>query len=389
MKKAFCSLIGALLASLILFGCGQRIPSEGSVQTEPETTESDEVKMDTANEADLTEDDLTIIRQDFSRSTEQGVLLAELYYDLVQLPETTEAYRKINASIQEDYQAFVNEVESPDFQQYIDNAEKSREEYGENWGNYFHTCEASVTTCEDGILSLRYGEAWYMGGVSNRNARGLSFDLKTGEPITLDSIAQTLPENADFFGYIKSHIFWTMTEESKIDSLTLDSLQTLQLKDLAFYLEDKELMIYINTYQLACGAAGSFPVETGLFVDQPQGEIQSVEGNRWYGLYPAEDGSVRLPIVDLSNDGHFMTGGAYYRSDAGVMIEGTYEIESGLHEIVYFEGTTESDGTYSTSGTYELIRIGDSIQLLQLGDDMFYKNSPHFTVWTLRTEVPM
>ena len=91
VKKAFCSLIGALLASLILFGCGQRIPSEGSVQTEPETTESDEVKMDTANEADLTEDDLTIIRQDFSRTTEQGVLLAELYYDLVQLPETTEA----------------------------------------------------------------------------------------------------------------------------------------------------------------------------------------------------------------------------------------------------------------------------------------------------------
>lgn len=391
LKKRRLLVIVALAMVMALFsGCGHRNTiddgsAEDAGEKGQETTETAEVVA-----KELSESDLIITRQDYSRKDEQGELLAEVYYDLVQLPETSDAYIRINTFLQSDYQKFLDSIEDPDFQQYLEGAEDSRAAYsGDDWWNYFDTFTVSVTTCEDNILSVCYVQEWYMGGVANRNAYGLSFDLKTGDPITLDSIAQTVQENADFLGYIKSHIYWTMIEESKIDASTMDYFPDLQLDDLTFYLEDKELVVYINTYQLASGAVGSFAVPTGLFVDQPQGTIDVIDGQTWYGLYPAEDGSIRMPIINLEESGTYSTWGAYYRSDAGVMIDGTYEIEHAARDIIYFHGTTPSDGTYSTEGAYEIIRIGDSIQLLQLGDDILYKNDPLFGVWTLRTEVPM
>ena len=390
MKKRMISFAAALILILsLLAGCGQReAPGDGSgslgndveqATAEPEKTE----------EKALSEDDLIITRKDFSRKSEDGTLLAEIYYDLVQLPETTDAYRKINACLQEDYQAFLDSIENPDFQSYLDNAAKNQaENAGEDWWNYFNTYTAFVSTCEDGILSIGYAEEWFMGGVANQNAHGLSFDLDSGEPITLRSIEQTVPENADFTGYVKAHIFWTMLEESKVDPLTMDYFPDLQLEDLAFYLVDKQLVIYINTYQLASGAVGSFEVPTGLYVDQPQGEIGAVAGQTWYGLYPGDDGSYRLPIIKLEEDGTFSTWGAYYHSDAGFEIRGTYETEHAAKDTLCFHGTSPIDESYRTEGAYELIRIGDSIQLLQLGDDILYVDDPHFTVWTLRTEIP-
>ena len=40
-------------------------------------------------------------------------------YDLVQLPDTTNAYKKINAYLQEDFQKFKNDIEDEDFQRYL------------------------------------------------------------------------------------------------------------------------------------------------------------------------------------------------------------------------------------------------------------------------------
>lgn len=389
-RRVLIVMLALFLALLLLTACGTNQSDDGVSAVESAPVEQSETPQEESETKSLSESDLIITRQDFSTRSEQGDLLAEVYYDLVQLPDTTDPYKKINAYLQEDFQKFKNDIEDEDYQRYLSNAASSRADYdGDDWWNYYDTLTVSITTCKDDVLSLCYEQDWFMGGVANRNAHGLSFDLKTGEPITLDSIAQTVQENADFLGYIKSHIYWTMIEESKIDASTMDYFPDLQLDDLTFYLEDKELIIYINTYQLASGAVGSFAVPTGLYVDQPQGTIDAIDGQTWYGLYPAEDGSIRLPIIKLEENGTFSTWGAYYRSDAGVQIEGTYEIEHTARDIIYFHGTSPSDGTYSTEGTYELIRIGDSIQLLQLGDDILYKNDPLFGVWTLRTEVPM
>lgn len=265
-----------ILLSILVLKNHQKRPADNnpSATEQTEVDVADAVKEETPNgvlpvtDSELLAEDITIDRHDFSILDDTGETVVALYYDLVQLPETTEAFRKINETLSDDYWGYYYGLD--DLQEDFERAKAAKAENdgsGYEWWAYVDTINASVETCEDGILSLLFYENWYMGGVANHNGFGATFNTRTGELITLEDIGEAVPEKGDFLEYLKTCIYNEMEKNGDVYEDTEDAISTLHIEDLQFYLDNKELMIYINTYQVASGAVGSFAVPTGIIVN--------------------------------------------------------------------------------------------------------------------------
>ncbi len=139
-KRALLAFLTLCLVVMLFTACGSNQNDDGASAVESAPIERDETMQKESEIKALSESDLIITRQDYSTRSEQGELLAEVYYDLVQLPDTTDAYKKINSYLQEDFQKFKNDIEGEDFQRYLSNAASSRADYdGDDWWNYYDT----------------------------------------------------------------------------------------------------------------------------------------------------------------------------------------------------------------------------------------------------------
>lgn len=372
MKRILAILVVfSLLMTLCACGEAQQKSSEANAKTPvPE----------------LKDEDITIEQQDFSIRDDDGTLLVRRTYDLVQLPETTEAYQKINQTLRAACETFQKGENWA--QEDVDRAREFAQTNSgtdELWSSHFDTCEVGIGTNENGVLSLAFTTDWFAGGAHNRNYGGMTFDLRTGDEMTLGDLSSL--DDAVVLEYLKACIHkyvienpnqtWLDRVHERVEDFTMERLIGKGQYQLSrFYLEDGETFLFIPTYELAVGASGPQSISTGLyaspFLSSEQIDVREAllckEHEYWYGMYPLKDGiGIFEPILSVRDDSTCQVTHAYRSSDVIDSIEGTYELDENDVLTIHYQDRGGGDCLYQ----YQVTLIGAGLQLRQLGEDAF------------------
>ena len=118
--------------------------------------------------------DISFQREDHSVVNENGEI--ELYYDLAQIPQSYPHRMRMNTVLASEYLDYVNSIQG--LEEYLAMPD----------AHLYYTMSGEVNYDRAGVLSLLYTMDWFMGGVSNWGWHGLTFDLDTGEKISLDEL---------------------------------------------------------------------------------------------------------------------------------------------------------------------------------------------------------
>ncbi|MBR0352175.1 MAG: hypothetical protein IJH53_03120 [Oscillospiraceae bacterium] len=343
-------------------------------------------------------DGIEITRYDFSLYDGKDVMLVELWYDLVQLSGEPYRYVGVNDELRKglaDYVYSLNNSFVQDTISYAEELKASAETEGWGWVAFTNTVSADVKEFDEDIFSAALFTDWYMGGVHNIDAECVNYDLQTGMPITLEKIASTLGSGTDLTEFIRAKANAATVEREMEPKYPTD----LRLEDLEFYVENRELVIYFNTYQIGYGADGSFPAPTGIFLGGEQGAAADVRGRTWRSEYTLQNYS--LPVfswteeenagfdtsscvlsreLTLGTDGSFTALGADNGFGQRSSVTGTFSFDESGSTVSF--SYTDTNGRQQNA-SYALARIGDCIQLTQLGADLFGYGSPVLTVFTM------
>lgn len=225
-----------------------------SIQLQPEETsqtEPTEPKVDS----------VTVFHQTQDRSyyNEEGILRVEYTYDQILIADDIPSAAAINAAIARDGEAFLSELTD----------EKMKEYAALAWleDDYFHNnARADVTHNSGGVLSIRVSTDRWLGGLNTHDYYGLTYDLNTGEPMTL---TQLLGMEEDTLAGKLKNIAWSYLSENFLGGLlenAYDLLYDYALEDFHYYVQNGELILTFPTYSLGFGTSGAYTIPTGLYV---------------------------------------------------------------------------------------------------------------------------
>ena len=181
------------------------------------------------------------------------------YYDLAAITDGTPLKEKINASLRSGYEVF---RQGPSVGQPYSGG------YDEGSTNFSNGRPGEIVQNADGILSLRYFTDWMMGGVGDGSPSGVTVSLRTGERLYLSDLI-TVDGSAITFQAMEDcalSYFRDLGVEMDMISFMLPYFREKSLDDLAFYIEDNQIILCIAKYELAPGAAGSAAIPTGLYI---------------------------------------------------------------------------------------------------------------------------
>ena len=147
----------------------------------------------------------------------------------------------------------------------------------EDWQPYFYQILYSPTRIDRGVLSLFGTQNSYAGGMhGSKSCIAVSYDLLTGDPLTLGSIMHQDAEKMDFIDLVigkldaiaQTHILF---DDYKEGALARFSQDENLYED--FYFTDTGLCFFFSPYEIAPYASGIITVEipynelTGLIYD--------------------------------------------------------------------------------------------------------------------------
>lgn len=199
---------------------------------------------------------------DNSVRNDNGDILVSREYVKVVLLGDDPAYASINALIEADCELFLNS----DIGWTVEELEEAVENlYG--YDALFSDADAEVVHNEDGYLSIRIDEGWFMGGVCNCNFYGLTYDLTTGEEAKIEDVMGLPADEA--LVQLRELSAERLVEYYGQEGLLVEPagiLADYTLDDFRFYLESGELVLAFYTYEFACGAAGPADIHTGIYI---------------------------------------------------------------------------------------------------------------------------
>jgi len=244
-KKTVMTLIICILSISTLVCAGMLIylvnkPEPVIVETPtPQIEEPGPIAEETCESVNF-----KIEKDDLSFENEERGLYLSQFFEKVVITDEGENFEKINLHIDEISNRFINDSK--------ENEAFVRDEQYLNNMHYKNETTAKVTKNEDGVLSVKMTNVWFMGGVVNANTYGMNFDLNTGEELNL-------PE---YLGLTKSETERLFKEESKNNikegyfENAAETIDGYSLEDFNYYLEGKNILLCYSTYELAPGAAG-------------------------------------------------------------------------------------------------------------------------------------
>lgn len=312
-----------------------------------------------------------IQKQDMSIRNKQGETMAELFYDLVFLTSEGEGVDKINQMLDLGYQEYKSSNQTVTDESLSEEADLP----------YFNTYAASVTYNENGVFSIKFDADWYWGGVHNFNYYGKTFDLNSGEELGIKDLIQAntstlsayLKETAK--QYVRSNNIDDFMDdvEQKIDAYGLD--------DFPFYIEESQIVLCFETYELASGAAGPITIPTGLFlgrantVDLVQLLLVGADDGTWSWMekMPDDDTTTLFCQIHFEQDMICTMGYGYYQSEYFGSLAGNYVLDE---DILTMELThSETGDVYYYQ--FQVEPIGGEIAFTQMSEKgIFYFHTP-------------
>ena len=205
-----------------------------------------------------------IVKEDRSWKNSNGDILVSNCYDRVILKNASHG-ESINALIKADMEQFFdNDIR--DLFQNAQEIESLFDSWGLDYGSFFYNAGATVTHNEDDIFSICIATEWYMGGVFNADRYGLTFDLRTGERVTIPQLVEmdeaALKEKLDaiVMYYLYDKYGGSFLNDPR------EVLEKLTPEDYLFYVEEGEIILCFPTYTFGPGAAGCEIISTGIML---------------------------------------------------------------------------------------------------------------------------
>lgn len=314
--------------------------------------------------AELDSVEYNIQRMDMSVSNSNGEKMADLYYDLVVLSGSGEGVTKINQALDTDYQEYKT-----------NNQAITAESLSEAFDlPYFDTYSTAVTHNDSGIFSVIFTADWFWGGVHNINYYGKTFDLNSGEALSIrnlidaeDSVISAyLKETAKQYIRNSGDRYFMEDAEKTVEAYELDTFP--------FYIEDKQIILCFETYELASGADGPIIIPTGLFLGQekPSDLTQLLTSSETSGSWTWYDDefSTSRGVDLLLGEFHFnqdMTctmGYGYYQSEYLGGASGAYSLNG--NTIVMDLVDDQSSETYHYE--FQVEPVGGGIAFTQISE---------------------
>lgn len=252
--------VAVLMLLLLLTGCGkEKAEATGAELTETMPTEAS-AATETAGRAVY-----DIFREDRSLRNENGDVLVESVYEKLALQGAAPGIAAINEAISADCDRFFRESGATAYYE-PETLEQMMRDMGIAYGDLIHNAYVMVTHNRDNVLSMRVSTDWFMGGVFNEDYYGMTFDLRTGEKLSLEQLSE-LP--AEEFERQLKQIAASWLRATYGEGLFDEPeriLAEFALDDLLFYVENGEIILTFPTYTFTAGAAGASVIPTGILL---------------------------------------------------------------------------------------------------------------------------
>ena len=191
----------------------------------------------------------TTERKDFSGSFSNYVTIKyDIYYDLVKVTSSNYLYKdKINKSIQDVCNEFYNGNEREDvIDAAKDMADYKDASYSET---YIWKLELEELNNSKGYLSMYWKEHWYIGGVSNIFYPSATYDIKTGEKVTLQKVLGM--SNEDLLNKITNALYPTWKSSMSYSELKKTVKETFN-NNYNFYIDGSGNVYFLyGSYEIA------------------------------------------------------------------------------------------------------------------------------------------
>lgn len=309
-----------------------------------------------------------IQRQDRSVYNENGESILEFYYDLVVLEGSSAAVSQINSTLYEECQTYLDANQSS-----VDDT-ISQFNPRPNSG-YANATSAQVIYNENGVISIVYSLNWMMGGVHNLNYFGMTFDLNTGEQLSLTSLFPFLdPQESEVYVKAKCLQYLFDNPEDGWNDGAKETIEYYDTETMDFCIDHGEIMVFFESYELKSGMAG--PVSIPLGINYPVHEADDLQtflttgsneyGSGWSFLDTSLDRDEN-PIVEtlyFREDGTATYIRGYYATDRADSQEGTYSLDGNILTLDLY-----SDSTGETSHLqFQVKGFADSIIISSLNE---------------------
>ncbi|MBR1629517.1 MAG: DUF3298 domain-containing protein [Lachnospiraceae bacterium] len=126
---------------------------------------------------------------------------------------------------------------------------------------YFNTVDGKAAYNDGDIFSIQFKSAWFLGGVSNYNTYGATFDVETGKKLNLMDVVS---DDFSDFSDLQRVIYYRLESQygSEVAQAFDEKYSTEKaLKKVNFYVNEKgKVIVCFQTYELSYGAAGCLTV---------------------------------------------------------------------------------------------------------------------------------
>ncbi len=251
------------------------------------------------------EDPYQIDRQVLQIMDEYGYEEEWSFYDLVTLEEKDEAHAAINASLNEDYQAYL------DYSEKVTGKTVDEIRDSTNAKDY-NGAEAGVTNIENGILSIKYKDMIMEGDVTGTWYYGLTYSLETGEQLRITDLTDLSDEEllsqikSAMTDYITSSNYMNQSELiSKVNALTLDDFGSgydfWDTYSLSFCVDDGEINVLVPPGTFFDSVWSNQVIPTGIYI--PGAEARADERSADYILPDSSTSYLSMSdIIDLTSE---------------------------------------------------------------------------------------
>lgn len=198
---------------------------------------------------------------------------------------------KINSVLQEFSDSLLSSDSETDGLDGIEEMREAAEQFYEEAGEYFYTNFALerrvyIPRIDENVLSLLFNDYYYIGGAHGGTTNtGLSFDVESGELLTLDSVF-----SGDYMDFFRQRVIDTC--ESEYAAAVFPSYQDYIgdfLKDGCWYFDDDGIIFVADEYVIAPYASG--PLEFAI----PYADLADYIDSRYLPVQSSADGSGKEP----------------------------------------------------------------------------------------------
>lgn len=195
--------------------------------------------------------DYTMLKDIETCKDESGKVRGVVYFQYPEIKGSTKAIKNINRLLANDCKEFM-EKNAKSFMELTQSAIENGQFINFDT-QYYNKTICKVTYNENSLISMHMKKCWYAGGVYNQADYGYTFNLKSGELLSVKDVLSNNPTTAK--KKILSAAKKYLTTKNGFDKVAYDIIESYNLEDFKFYLYKKKVYICFESYELNHGAS--------------------------------------------------------------------------------------------------------------------------------------